>query len=129
MGDVTRPDADPLRAAQRVASEPGGLRGLFRKDHTSALHPLTGLAILGLDWLFFGGELLTGFVLEPLLVPLGALFGFIATFLIERRYAARSLARSFFAALFAAVVVGIPWPISGTLIGIAVLMLSGLRGR
>jgi hypothetical protein len=115
--------------AERIATEPGGLRGLFRKEQKSALHPLTGLAILGLDWLFFGGELLTGFVMEPLLVPLGALSGFIATFAIERRYAGRSFARSFFAAMFAALAVGVPWPISGTLIGVAVLILAGLRGR
>ena len=129
MRGGTQPEADPLQVAQRVVATPGGLRGLFRKDQPSALHPLTGLAILGLDWLFFGGELLTGFVLEPLLVPLAALFGFAATFLIERRDAGRSLARSFFVALFGALAVGVPWPISGTLIGLAVLLLSGLRGR
>ena len=45
------------------------------------------------------------------------------------RYAGRSLARAFFAGMFGALAVGVPWPISGTLIGLAVLMLSGLRGR
>ncbi|HMI90537.1 MAG TPA: hypothetical protein VK509_04195 [Polyangiales bacterium] len=129
MRDGMRPDVDPMSAAQRVINQPGGVRGFLRRDQSSALHPLTGLAILGLDWLLFGGELLSGFLLEPLLSPLGALAGFISTFLIERRYAGRSFGRSVLAALFAAAVVGVPWPVSGTLIGLAVLMLSGLRGR
>jgi hypothetical protein len=129
MRDGMRPDVDPLSAAQRVINQPGGVRGFLRREQPSALHPLTGLAILGLDWLLFGGELLSGFLLEPLLSPLGALAGFMSAFLIERRYAGRSLGRSLLAALFAAAVVGVPWPVSGTLIGLAVLMLSGLRGR
>jgi hypothetical protein len=129
MGDATRPDVDPLRAAERVINQPGGVRGFLRRDQPSALHPLTGLAILGLDWVIFGAELLSAFVLQPLLSPLGALAGFISAFLIERRYADRSFGRSVLAALFAAVVVGVPWPVSGTLIGLAVLALSGLRGR
>ena len=79
--------------------------------------------------MLFGGELLSGLVLEPLLAPLGALAGFISTLLIERRYAGRSLGRSLLAAAFGALVVGVPWPVTGTLIGFAVLALSGLRGR
>ena len=129
MRDATRPEADALRAAERLATQPGGIRGMFRRDQPSVLHPLSGLVMLGLDWVLFGGELLSGFVLEPLLVPLGALAGFISTFLIERRYAGRSLGRSLLAAAFGALVVGVPWPVTGTLIGFAVLALSGLRGR
>jgi hypothetical protein len=130
MSDATRPQADALRAAERLATQPGGLRGLFRRDQPSVLHPLSGLVMLGLDWLLFGGEALSGFVfLEPVLVPLGALAGFISTFLVERRYAGRSLGRSLLAAAFGALVVGVPWPVTGTLIGFAVLALSGLRGK
>jgi hypothetical protein len=129
MRDVTRPDVDPVRAAQRVLAQPGGVRGFLRRDQPSLLHPLTGLCILGLDWVLFGGELLSGFVLTPLLSPLGALAGLVSTFLIERRYAGRAFGRSVLAAVFAAAVVGVPWPVSGTLIGLAVLALSGLRGR
>ena len=129
MRDATRPETDALRAAERLATQPGGIRGMFRRDQPSVLHPLSGLVMLGLDWVLFGGELLSGFVLEPLLAPLGALAGFISTLLIERRYAGRSLGRSLLAAAFGALVVGVPWPVTGTLIGFAVLALSGLRGR
>jgi hypothetical protein len=120
---------DAMGAARRVVTQPGGLRELLQRQQASLLHPLSGLAMLGLDWLLFGGELLSGFVLEPLLAPLGALAGFSATFMIERRYAGRAIGRSLLAALFGAVVVGVPWPISGTLVGIIVLALSGLRRR
>lgn len=123
------PQSDPLSAARRAAARPGGVRELLRRDQQSALHPLTGLAMLGLDWVLFGSELLSGFVLEPLLVPLGALAGFVTTFLVERSYAKRPVGRSILAALFGAFVVGVPWPVTGTLVGLAVLALSGLRGR
>jgi hypothetical protein len=120
---------DAVGAARRVVAQPGVVRELLHREHSSALHPLSGVAMLGLDWLLFGGELLSGFVLEPLLAPLGALAGFAATFMIERRYAGRPLGRSVLAALFGALVVGLPWPISGTFVGMIVLALSGLRRR
>src|SRR5689334_13810290 len=107
--------------------EPSRLAWLFRREQSTTLHPLSGGAMLLLDWLLFGSEALSGFLLEPLLVPLGALLGFAATFGVERIYARRGWGRSLLAALFGAAVVGVPWPISGTFIGVLVLALSGLR--
>lgn len=118
-----------MGAARRVVAQPGGVREVMAREQSSLLHPLTGLAMLGLDWLLFGGELVSGFVSEPVLVPLGAVAGFVSTFLIERRYAKRGFGRALLAGLFGGFVVGMPWPISGTLIGVIVLALSGLRKR
>ena len=108
--------------------EPSRLAWLFRREQRTTLHPLSGAAMLTLDWLLFGSEVLTGFLLEPLLMPLGALLGFATTVGVERFYARRGWGRSLLAAMFGAAVVGVPWPISGTLIGVLVLALSGLRG-
>ncbi len=95
------------------------------------LDPWTGLAILGLDWVLFGGNLLSGLVLTPFLMVIGAVSGFCATFWIERHRARRSLGHSLLAALLAAVVVGAPMPIGGTVVGGMVILMSGLpiRGR
>jgi hypothetical protein len=120
---------DAVGAARRAVAQPGGVREVLARDQSSLLHPLTGLAMLGLDWLLFGGELVSGFLSEPVLIPLGALAGFASTFWIERRYAKRGFGRSVLAALFGGLVVGVPWPISGTFIGLIVLALSGLRRR
>jgi hypothetical protein len=120
---------DAMGAARRVVAQPGGVRQVLERDQSSFLHPLTGLAMLGLDWLLFGGELVSGFVSEPLLVPLGAVAGFASAFWIERRYAKRGVGRSVLAALFGGLVVGVPWPIGGTFVGLIVLALSGLRKR
>ncbi len=95
------------------------------------LDPWTGLAILGLDWLLFGSNLLSGMALTPVVIAVGALAGFALTFVIERRRAGRGFARSLLAAAVAAVVVGAPLPLGGTIVGGAILILSGLprRGR
>ena len=101
--------------------------GLLRREQPSALHPLSGLAMLGLDWLLFGSEALSDFLLEPWLVPIGAVLGFIATFAIERFYARRGWKRSLLAAIFGGCVVGAPLPVGGTVVGLLVIALSGLR--
>jgi len=98
-------------------------------DTRTWLHPWTGVTILGLDWLLFGSNLLSGMALTPLVVVLGALGGFAAAFWIERRRAGRTMGRSLLAGLLAAAVVGAPLPLAGTLVGAWVIALSGLPGR
>jgi hypothetical protein len=93
------------------------------------LHPWTGVTILGLDWLLFGSNLLSGMALTPIFIVLGALSGFVAAYFIERRRAGRPVGRSLLAGLLAAAVVGAPLPLAGTLVGAWVIALSGLPGR
>src|SRR5689334_15059612 len=95
--------ATPKAVAEQV--------GLLRREQPSVLHPLSGLAMLGLDWLLFGSEVLSDFLAEPWLVPIGAALGFAATFAIERFYARRGTTRSVLAAIFGACVVGAPLPV------------------
>lgn len=99
---------------------------MHRDPRRGWLDPWTGLTILGLDWALFGGNLLSGMVLTPLVIALGAIAGFVATYGIERRRAGRSRGHALGAALLAAVVVGAPFPLGGTVVGGLVIALSGL---
>jgi hypothetical protein len=115
---------DPREAPSRVPGAPSNAAA-----RRGWLDPWSGVTILGLDWALFGGNLLSGFVLTPLLIALGAVSGFAAIFWIERRRAGRSFRHSLFAALLAAVVVGAPMPLGGTVVGGLVIALSGLPRR
>lgn len=95
-------------------------------DAGSFLHPATGALILGLDWLLFSGEMASG----GLALPVAAIAGFTAaalgTCLVQRFWAKEGWGRSLLKGLLGGVVVGIPVPIGGTLVGGAVLASSGL---
>ncbi|MEI7730772.1 MAG: hypothetical protein WCO56_14460 [Verrucomicrobiota bacterium] len=91
------------------------------------LHPLSGGAILLFDNLFFGGELLT---FEMGLVPLCLLAFLITTilvFVIQRQLRGDTTSACAKKALFGGVIAGFPTSLSGTVVGGAVLMLSGLN--
>jgi hypothetical protein len=96
---------------------------------TTFLHPISGLLILGLDWLFFSGSLLSLGLSTPLSVGLGGGLGTVGTTLFQRTYGADSWPRSIGTGVLAGLVVGLPFPIAGTVAGGAVLALSGLRSR
>ena len=93
------------------------------------LDPRTGGVILGLDWLLFGTNALSGLALTPLLIIAGAVLAFGATYRIERKWSARGRFSAGLAGLFAAIVVGLPFPLAGTAVGTGILMLSGWRAR
>lgn len=93
------------------------------------LHPWTGVVILGLDWLLFGSNLLTGMALTPVVIVVGAISGFAGAFWVERRRAHRSIGRALAAGVLAAIVVGAPLPVGGTIVGGLVIALAGLPGR
>ncbi|MBI3566431.1 MAG: hypothetical protein HY079_14650 [Elusimicrobia bacterium] len=90
-------------------------------------HPASGLAILGLDWLFFGLE----WELGPVTEVLACLAAFAVCFFVVRRIQVRwhgdaprvAAAKAAFGGLAA----GVPFPIGGTLVGGLILLLSGLR--
>lgn len=92
-------------------------------------HPLSGLVILGVDWLAFGAELMTQF----LGVPLVSVAAFAATFWAVSRIQERDgddRRWAWIKALLGAVAAGVPFPVTGTAIGTAILVLSGLpRGK
>lgn len=90
-------------------------------------HPLSGAAILGVDWLCFGLE----WQLGPVSVALMSLAAFVATTLavyriqLERHGDKPGVARA--KAVCAGLAAGVPFPVTGTVVGALILTLSGLR--
>ena len=92
----------------------------------SFLHPAAGALILGLDWLLFTGTTATGGLALPLAVVLGFTVGSFGTCCIQRFWAKERWGRALLKGLLGGIVVGLPFPIGGTLVGGAVLASSGL---
>jgi hypothetical protein len=89
-------------------------------------HPASGVVILGLDWLAFGTDFLTGFMALPVLCVLSFLISFPVIFAIQRKWTQDGLSAALGKAFLGAFMVGLPFPITGTLLGGAILALSGL---
>ena len=90
------------------------------------LHPAAGLAIFAFDWLLFGSDLITEFLFVVIASLIGFWLGLIATYLVQSRIAGDSRGKSLLKGLFAGVVVGVPLPIGGTVVGAFVLAASGI---
>ncbi|MDJ0759027.1 MAG: hypothetical protein QNJ19_06480 [Woeseiaceae bacterium] len=88
--------------------------------------PATGLWILVLDWLLFSSNMLSAWLATPAVVVLGFALGSVGTFLAQRKAANDGPASAALKALLAGIVVGIPWPVGGTIVGGWVLLTSGL---
>lgn len=90
------------------------------------LHPVSGILVLALDWLFFGAEVIT---LETgVLVASLAAFASTAAgvYWIQRSRARDARTSALVKALFCGVIAGLPTSIGGTVLGTAVLALAGL---
>ncbi len=90
-------------------------------------HPASGLAILAIDWLFFGLE----WELGPVSLVASCLAAFATCFFVVRRIQERwhgdeprvAAAK----AAFGAAAAGAPFAVGGTVVGGLILILSGLR--
>ncbi|MDE2140883.1 MAG: hypothetical protein KGJ84_00555 [Elusimicrobia bacterium] len=97
-------------------------------DKKTFFHPLSGVAILAIDWLFFGLE----WELGPVSLVLSCLAAFGLCYAVVRRIQERwhgddpRSARH--KALFGAAAAGAPFAVGGTVVGGLILILSGLRG-
>ena len=90
--------------------------------------PATGLLIMSLDWLLFSEEAATfGFAI-PFTSLMGFLAGCIGTYHLQTRYGRDSRVSAWLKGLVAGVLVGIPFPLAGTLAGAWILANSGLAG-
>jgi hypothetical protein len=91
------------------------------------LRPQSGLLILGVDWLFFGAEVLT-FPIGGVVLAAFAAFTITASgvFWMQRR-GGDPVATAAFKAMLAGAVAGIPTSVGGTVVGAAVLALAGLN--
>ena len=99
---------------------------LFNPRRRRFILPATGLWILILDWVLFSSNLLSAWLATPVVMLLGFVLGAGGAFLAQRRSAGESLWSTATKALLAGIVVGLPWPIGGTLIGGWVILTSGL---
>jgi hypothetical protein len=77
------------------------------------------------DWLAFGIDLPTGFLLTPLvcLVAFGVTLWAVARIQVRD---GDDLRRAYFKAFLGAFAAGVPFPVTGTIVGTAILILSGL---
>lgn len=102
------------------------MRWLFHPKQRRFILPATGAWILALDWLLFSTSILSAWLATPAVVIVGFVLGSVGTFLVQRNAAKDALLSATFKALLAGIVVGLPWPIGGTLLGGWVLLTSGL---
>ena len=111
---------------QRARGLSSKFRWLVESQRRRLLLPASGLWIFALDWLLFSSNLLSLGLATPIVVCLGFLLGSAGTFYLQSRFAGERKWLTAVKALFAGIVVGVPWPLTGTLIGGWVLFLSGL---
>lgn len=93
------------------------------------LLPLTGIWILGLDWLLFSSNILAAGLATPVVIVLGFFLGGMGTLFLQRRIAGDSLVKALLKALVAGIVVGVPWPLTGSILGGWILLAAGLSKR
>ena len=88
--------------------------------------PATGAWIFALDWLLFSTNTLSAWIATPIMIVVGFVLGSAGAYVIQRRGAKDVQWRAVLKAVLAGIVVGIPWPVGGTLIGGWVLLSTGL---
>ena len=89
-------------------------------------HPASGVVILGIDVLVFGPEMLSGFLDVPVMCALAFVSTFPLVFVIQWKWSRNTMAASFGKAFLGAFLAGLPFSIAGTMLGAAVIALSGL---
>ncbi len=117
--DVLPPTSDQLQSARPPGRAPfEGLNTFY--------HPASGVVILALDWMIFGTDLFTGFLALPAMCVIGFLATFPLVLAIQQKWSKDKLPSALGKAFLGAFMVGLPFPVTGTLLGAAILMLSGL---
>jgi hypothetical protein len=121
MAANPQPEDDP---AEMAGGPPPSARP-FRGRRRTFFHFFSGLAILGVDWLAFGVDLPTKFLLTPLvcLVAFGVTFWAVARI---QRDDGDSPKAAYLKAFLGGLAAGVPFPIMGTVVGAGILVLSGL---
>lgn len=102
------------------------MRWLFNPTRRRFMLPATGAWILVLDWLLFSSNVLSAWLATPVVVGVGFVLGGAGAYIIQTRHANDALWKAILKAGLAGILVGLPWPIGGTLVGGWVLLSSGL---
>lgn len=128
---MTKPVTQELLPPERTASANsaprlGLLHWLIEPIADRMLLPLAGLWILGLDWLLFPPEGATLLLATPFASLVGFILGSMGVYQMQRRFALDEKLPAALKALVGGVIVGMPLPIAGTVIGGWILATSGL---
>jgi len=115
----------PLRSSE---VEPSWFDWLTDPMPKRFMLPATGLLIMGLDWMLFSEEAASFGLLIPFTSLVGFIVGGIGTYLLQTRHGQDSKPAAILKGLLAGFLVGIPFPLAGTLIGGTILGSSGLAG-
>ena len=115
---------EPHSSLTPVASQP--LNWLIDPQRGMLL-PVTGIWILGLDWLLFSSNLLTAGLATPIVAAIGFVLGAVGTFVLQKMVAKDLHWKALLKALAAGIVVGVPWPLTGSLIGGWILLAAGMK--
>jgi hypothetical protein len=107
--------------ADRPADPPTPFAGL-----RTFYHPASGVVILGIDVLVFGPEMLSGFLDTPVMCAIAFLTTLPLVWIIQSKWSKDTGATAFGKAFLGAFLAGLPFSIAGTMLGAAVLALSGL---
>jgi hypothetical protein len=120
----------PERVASTQSAEStvrsGILHWLIEPLPDRLLLPLAGLWILGLDWLLFPPEGATLMLATPVAAVLGFIFGGAGVYQFQRRFAGDDPLRATLKGFLAGIIVGMPLPMAGTVVGGWILATSGL---
>ena len=105
----------------QTATEPVPFAGL-----RTFYHPASGVVILGIDVLVFGPEMMSGFLDTPVMCVLAFMATFPLVYLIQWKWGKDTMSAAFGKAFLGAFLAGLPFSIAGTMLGAAVIALSGL---
>ena len=122
-------EQDTNKSLQSLADAAGGQVNWLVDPKRGMLLPLTGIWILGLDWLLFSSNVLSAGLATPVVVVLGFFLGAIGALFLQKQIAGDSLWKALLKALVAGVVVGVPWPLTGSIVGGWILLAAGLSKR
>ena len=112
---------------QSMVKTPGGRAFWLTDPDRGLVLPLTGIWILALDWLLFSSNVLSAGLATPVVVALGFFLGGAGTLVLQKWIAGDSFWKASSKALVAGVVVGVPWPLFGTVLGGWILLAAGLN--
>jgi hypothetical protein len=120
-------ESNPEQTKQTVPQRQGGrFRWLIEPQRRRLLLPICGLWILALDWLLFSSNVFSLGLATPIVVAIGFLLSSVGTYYFQSQLSGDKMWSAAVKAIFAGIVVGVPWPLTGTLIGGWVLFVSGL---